>query len=80
MCPAAWITRPTEITSYKTNNFTFAEITVNAAGVPNPPVYSTVVSPVPVTDRSLDYAALVAAPTMRAGAMLGDDSLVRVSA
>jgi hemolysin activation/secretion protein len=45
-------------TSYKTNNFTFAEITVNAAGVPNPPVYSTVVSPVPVTDRSLDYAPL----------------------
>jgi hemolysin activation/secretion protein len=45
-------------TSYKTNIFQFAEITVNAAGVPNPPVYSTVVSPVPVTDRSLDYVPL----------------------
>jgi len=45
-------------TSYKTNNFQFAEITVNAAGVPNPPVYSTVVSPVPVTHHPLEYLPL----------------------
>ncbi len=47
-----------ETTSSKTNNFKFAEITVNAAGIPNPPVYSTVASPVPITDRSLEYLPL----------------------
>ena len=45
-------------TSSKTNNFKFAEITVNAAGIPNPPIYSTVASPVPRTYRPLEYLPL----------------------
>ena len=47
-----------QMTSYKTNAFQFTEITVNAQGHPNPPVYSTVVSPVPVTHRPLEYLPL----------------------
>lgn len=45
-------------TSFKTNNFLFAEITVNAQGQPNPPVYSTVASPVPETDHLIQYLPL----------------------
>lgn len=45
-------------TSYKTNIFKFTEITVNAQGNPNPPIYSTVVSPVPVTSRPIEYLPL----------------------
>ncbi|HUC86267.1 MAG TPA: ShlB/FhaC/HecB family hemolysin secretion/activation protein, partial [Candidatus Acidoferrales bacterium] len=44
-----------ETTSGKTNVFIFDEITLNAQGQPNPPIISTVRSPVPYTDRSLDY-------------------------
>jgi hypothetical protein len=50
-----------EITSGKTNYFNFAEITLNAAGVPNPPVYSTVASPVPLTHQQLEYLPLALA-------------------
>ena len=46
------------LTSYKTNNFLFSEITVNAQGIPNPPVISTVASPVPTTYRPLHYLPL----------------------
>lgn len=41
--------------SSKTNNFSFTEITVNANGSPNPPIVSTVASPVPTTYAPLDY-------------------------
>lgn len=41
--------------SLKTNSFTFKEITVNAQGIPNPPVISTVNSPVPPTFHKVDY-------------------------
>jgi hemolysin activation/secretion protein len=42
----------------KTNNFSFTEITVNANGTPNPPIISTVASPVPTTSRSVEYIPL----------------------
>ncbi|MGO9204024.1 MAG: ShlB/FhaC/HecB family hemolysin secretion/activation protein [Limisphaerales bacterium] len=45
--------------SMKTNNFYFSIITRNELGVPNPPVYSTVASPVPATDRPLEYLPLL---------------------
>jgi hemolysin activation/secretion protein len=41
--------------SYKTNNFIFSEITVNAQGQPNPPIESTVASAVPPTQSTLFY-------------------------
>ena len=44
--------------SDKTNNFNFTEITVNQFGMPNPPTYSTVNSPVPASDRPLNYLPL----------------------
>jgi hemolysin activation/secretion protein len=44
-----------QISSYKTNNFVFTEITVNSQGLPNPPIKSTVASPVPATVRPLEY-------------------------
>jgi len=47
-----------DLKSYKTNNFLFTEITVNQYGVPNPPVISTVASPVPTTHRALQYLPL----------------------
>ena len=43
------------VTSSKTNNFSFTEITVNANGTPNPPIISTVASPVPTTAQSAQY-------------------------
>ena len=46
------------LTSLKTNLFTFTEITLNADGTPNPPIVSTVASPVPTTDRSANYLPL----------------------
>src|SRR4029077_15915102 len=42
----------------KTNVFSFTEITVNANGTPNPPIISTVASPVPTTRRSVEYIPL----------------------
>jgi hemolysin activation/secretion protein len=39
------------LTSNKTNLFSFTEITVNPDGTPNPPIVSTVSSPVPTTLR-----------------------------
>jgi hemolysin activation/secretion protein len=44
-----------ETVSAKTNNFLFEEITLNNQGIPNPPILSEVSSPVPLTDRSLQY-------------------------
>ncbi|HWV99981.1 MAG TPA: POTRA domain-containing protein [Candidatus Acidoferrum sp.] len=44
------------LTDYKTNRFSFTEITVNADGSVNPPIISTVASPVPTTHTPLDYA------------------------
>ena len=43
------------LTSLKTNVFTFTEITYNDNGTPNPPIISTVASPVPPTHLMLDY-------------------------
>ena len=43
------------LTSNKTNVFSFTEITINADGTPNPPIISTVASPVPETDLSINY-------------------------
>jgi hemolysin activation/secretion protein len=43
------------LTSSKTNNFSFTEITVNADGSLNPPIVSTVASPVPTTYTPLTY-------------------------
>jgi len=42
----------------KTNIFSFTEITVNANGTANPPIISTVASPVPTTRRSVEYVPL----------------------
>ncbi len=47
-----------QLTSFKTNNFQFTEITVNANGTPNPPVVYNVPSPVPTTARSVQYLPL----------------------
>jgi len=46
------------LTSNKTNLFSFTEITVNPDGTPNPPIVSTVSSPVPTTSRSVEYLPL----------------------
>jgi hemolysin activation/secretion protein len=45
--------------SSKTNVFSFTEITVNANGSTNPPIISSVASPVPITDLSLNYLPLL---------------------
>jgi hemolysin activation/secretion protein len=45
-----------QLTSSKTNNFQFTEITFNPDGSPNPPTISTVQSPVPTTYREVRYA------------------------
>ena len=45
-------------TSFKTNQFQFEEFTVNAQGDPNPPIISTVNSPVPVTRHPVNYLPL----------------------
>jgi hemolysin activation/secretion protein len=42
----------------KTNIFQFTEITLNAAGLPNPPIVSTVASPVPATVQQIQYLPL----------------------
>ncbi|HZV36077.1 MAG TPA: POTRA domain-containing protein, partial [Verrucomicrobiae bacterium] len=44
-----------DLVSYKTNNFFFSIITVNPNGTTNPPVTSLVSSPVPTTDKPLNY-------------------------
>lgn len=44
-----------QLTSAKTNNFQFAEFTVDPNGKPNPPIISEVSSPVPLTSHLLDY-------------------------
>jgi hemolysin activation/secretion protein len=46
------------ITSNQTNNFVINEITVNAEGIPNPPIVSTDTHAVPVTDLQLQYLPL----------------------
>lgn len=46
------------LTSNKTNNFFFSIITVNPNGSINPPINSTVSSPVPSTRRALNYLPL----------------------
>jgi hemolysin activation/secretion protein len=47
-----------EVTSAKTNNFTDAEITLDQQGLPNPPIYSRIASPVPLTDSRIEYLPL----------------------
>jgi hemolysin activation/secretion protein len=47
-----------DLTSTKTNVFNFTEITLNSFGQPNPPVISTVESPVPTTERTVHYLPL----------------------
>jgi hemolysin activation/secretion protein len=44
--------------SYKTNTYLYAEITDNAQGQPNPPIYSTDVTPVPVAYNPVHYLPL----------------------
>jgi hemolysin activation/secretion protein len=44
--------------SSKTNDFFFSIITLDANGNPNPPVTSTVASPVPTTIKDIDYLPL----------------------
>jgi hemolysin activation/secretion protein len=46
------------LTSSKTNIFSFTEYTVDENGNPNPPIVSTVFSPVPTTVKALDYLPL----------------------
>ena len=46
------------LTSNKTNLFSFTEITINADGTPNPPIVSTVSSPVPTTQKAVEYLPL----------------------
>jgi hemolysin activation/secretion protein len=57
------------LTSSKTNVFSFTEITLDQNGNPNPPVISTVASPVPTTHLPLDYIPLA----LRYDANLRDD-------
>jgi hemolysin activation/secretion protein len=47
-----------DLTTSKTNIFSFTEITYNANGQPNPPIVSTVASPVPTTVRFVQYLPL----------------------
>jgi hemolysin activation/secretion protein len=44
--------------SYKTNNFVSDQITLNAQGQPNPPVISTVSTPLPASANIIDYLPL----------------------
>lgn len=46
------------LTDYKTNIFSFIEITRRPDGSLNPPIISSVSSPVPVTDRNVQYLPL----------------------
>jgi hemolysin activation/secretion protein len=46
------------LTDYKTNTFNFTEITRKPDGSLNPPIVSSVISPVPVTARRLEYLPL----------------------
>ena len=48
-----------QLDSHKTNNFQFTEITVNEDGTTNPPVVSTISSPVPTTRKESQYLPLV---------------------
>ncbi|MGC9944125.1 MAG: POTRA domain-containing protein [Verrucomicrobiota bacterium] len=47
-----------QTTSTKTNIFDFVQYTVNAAGLPNPPIHSTVISPTPLTYHEVNYLPL----------------------
>jgi hemolysin activation/secretion protein len=47
-----------DLTSNKTNNFTFYEITLNPDNKPNPPIISSVASPVPTTRHAVRYLPL----------------------
>ena len=47
-----------QVTSYKTNSFLISEVTVGANGNPNPPVKSSINSPVPVTTKNFQYLPL----------------------
>jgi hemolysin activation/secretion protein len=47
------------LTSAKTNIFSFTEITLGADGRPNPPIVSTVPSPVPTTHLPLNYVPIL---------------------
>jgi hemolysin activation/secretion protein len=47
-----------DLSTTKTNVFQFTEITVNINGTPNPPIISTVTSPVPLTHRHFEYLPL----------------------
>jgi len=47
-----------ETVSSKTNIFSFYEITLNSRGDENPPVITPVISPVPRTDRRVEYLPL----------------------
>jgi len=47
-----------DLASYKTNVFQFTEITLNQFGNPNPPIVSSVASPVPTTVREVTYLPL----------------------
>jgi hemolysin activation/secretion protein len=47
-----------QLHSAKTNDFFFSIITLDANGNPNPPVTSTVASPVPTTTKNIDYVPL----------------------
>lgn len=44
-----------DLKSLKTNNFFFSITTINDNGLPNPPIISTVASPVPATHKSVNY-------------------------
>ncbi len=47
-----------QLRSAKTNDFFFSIITLDVNGNPNPPVTSTVASPVPLTIKNIDYVPL----------------------
>ena len=47
-----------QVGNYKTNLFHFTEYTLNSAGQPNPPIVSTVASPVPATTQQIQYLPL----------------------
>jgi hypothetical protein len=47
-----------QTTSTKTNIFDFVQYTVNAQGLPNPPIHSTVISPTPLTYHEVNYLPL----------------------
>jgi len=47
-----------QVGNYKTNLFHFTEYTLDSAGQPNPPIVSTVASPVPATTQQIQYLPL----------------------